>query len=132
MASPAPGEYVLLCQELLSSPGAPCTARRMFGGWGLFRDGLMFGLVADEQLYLKADDLSRAPWEAAACRPFCYEARGRTVSLRYYAPPEEAMESVPAMQPWARLAWEAALRGQQRKVRDRKAPVARGPRKPLT
>jgi DNA transformation protein len=28
------------------------TARRMFGGAGIYRDGMMFALIADDVLYL--------------------------------------------------------------------------------
>lgn len=38
----------------------PVTIRRMFGGGGIYRDGLMFGLIDDETVYLKADDETRA------------------------------------------------------------------------
>lgn len=39
--------------------------KRMFGGHGLFLDGLMFALVADDMLYFKTDDRNRADFEAA-------------------------------------------------------------------
>ena len=32
--------------------------KRMFGGVGLFRDGLMFGLIGKDKLHLKADETS--------------------------------------------------------------------------
>ncbi|MFM8756387.1 MAG: TfoX/Sxy family protein [Limnohabitans sp.] len=31
----------------------PVTARRMFGGYGLYHAGVMFALLADRQVYLK-------------------------------------------------------------------------------
>ena len=42
----------------------PISVRKMFGGAGLYRDGKMFGLVADDVIYLKVDDTNRGKYEA--------------------------------------------------------------------
>ena len=54
----------------------PVTVRRMFWGAGIFRDGLMFGLIVRDVIYLKADDSSTADFEREGCGPFTY-TRGR-------------------------------------------------------
>ncbi|RZU02180.1 TfoX/Sxy family protein [Rivibacter subsaxonicus] len=113
MATPprAPPPYVSLCLELLSPLGR-VTARAMFGGYGLYVDGLMVGLVAGEQLYLKTDAQSIEAWRAAGCHPFSYERGGGKppIEMSYWTPPVEAFDGEHAMQPWARLALAAALR----------------------
>lgn len=117
MAVPPDRRFVDFCLELLA-PLGPCTARRMFGGWGIYLDGLMFGLIAAERLYLKVDDDTRAQWEAAGCESFVYEAKGRPrVVMSYQAPPHEAMEAPDFMLPWARLALGAALRARAQSAR---------------
>ena len=50
--------------ELLA-PLGPISARRMFGGVGLFHGGMMFGLIARDELFLKVSDANRAAYEAA-------------------------------------------------------------------
>ena len=85
-------------------------ARRMFGGWGLFRGERMFGLIADERLYLKVDPVTRPRFEAAGCEPFVYGAKTRTVALPYHEAPAETLDDGEAMVAWARLAVEAAQR----------------------
>lgn len=111
-ASPAGQAFVDYAGELLASVGR-CRARRMFGGWGLSVDGLTFALVADLgdglRLWLKADEEHRAAFEAAGCARFTYDMGGVPRSMGYYTAPDDAMESAEAMQPWARLAWAAAL-----------------------
>lgn len=82
----------------------------MFGGFGIYRDGLMFGLVASDVLYLKADAENRGAYEAAGSEPFSYTARRKQVILSYWRAPEDALESGAAMQEWARSAFAAALR----------------------
>ena len=104
------------CLELLSPLGA-ATARRMFGGWGIYLEGLMFALIAFERLYLKVDDTTRAQWEAAGCEPFVYEGKGKPVRMSYYTPPHEAMEAPDLMLPWARMALGAALRARAQSAR---------------
>lgn len=114
MAGPR-DEFALYCSELLSGLGA-VRVRRMFGGHGLYVDGLFVAIIADERLYLKVDATSRARFEAAGCQPFVYMAKGRPHSLNYFTAPDEAMESPALMAPWVRLATEAALRARALKT----------------
>ena len=54
--------------------------RKMFGGVGIFRQGIMFALVADDTLYLKADDASSISFNAEGCGPFVYDGKHRPTS----------------------------------------------------
>ena len=117
----AQNEFVAHCLELLGSVGA-ARSRRMFGGHGIYVDDLFVGLIAFDRLYLKADTSTRASFEAAGCQPFVYDGAGKSVTMAYFSAPEEAMESPPLMQPWARQALAAALRARALK------PPARPPK----
>lgn len=101
--------FVEHCLELIA-PFGHARARRMFGGHGLYVDGSFIAIVATDRLYLKVDATSRARFQAAGCEPFVYDAKSRPISLGYFTVPDEALDSALAMQPWARLALEAALR----------------------
>jgi DNA transformation protein len=109
----------------LFAPHARFEARRMFGGWGLYLDGSMCGLVADGQLYLKVDAGSRAVFEAAGSAPFIYTGQARPITMSYWSAPDEALESAEAMRPWARLALEAARRVPIRRKATARKPKAR-------
>jgi DNA transformation protein len=111
-------ELVAHCLELFS-PLGHARARRMFGGHGFYIDDLFIALIAFGRLYLKADMQTRTRFEAAGCQPFVYEGQGKPVTMGYFSAPEDAMESPASMQPWARLALEAALRARAAK----KAPA---------
>lgn len=91
-------------------PWRQVTARRMFGGHGLYHAGVMFALVADGQLYLKVDDESRGDFVAAGLGPFVYEARGRQVALSYHRAPEAMLDEPAVAREWAERGWQAALR----------------------
>ncbi len=97
------------------APFGAVAARRMFGGFGLFRDRLMFGLVADQTLYLKADDGCRAAFEAAGAAPFFYRRAGRRVVMSYFSVPAEVLDDADALASWAEAAFAAARRGAQRR-----------------
>lgn len=108
------------CVELLGSVGR-VQARRMFGGHGLYLDGLMFALIIEERLYLKTDAQNAASLRAAGGAPFTYDGARGPVVTSYVGPPDEAMDSPALMAPWARSALEAALRA--RVKRKPKAPA---------
>lgn len=127
-------DFATYCCELLSGVGR-CTARRMFGGFGISTSGLTLALVADlgggEKLWLKADAETRSLYEAHGCERFTYEMTRNGVSaphsLNYYAAPEEAMESPAVMLEWARVALECALKARAAKAT--KAPKTAKARK---
>lgn len=106
-------EYLL---ELMS-PLGEVTTNRMFGGVGFVKDGMMFALVADSTLYLKADDDNRAEFEARELEPFIYEKTNKHVTMSYYQAPEESLDDSEAMHAWAESGLDAARRAQQKKMR---------------
>ena len=110
-------EFADFVLELLAPLGG-VSRRRMFGGHGIYRDGVMFALIADDTLYFKTDATSRGEFEAAGLDPFRYARQGRPVALSYHRAPDAAFDSPHAMRPWAERGFAAALRG-------RKAPRAR-------
>ena len=65
----------------LLAPLGPVTARRMFGGFGIYLDGVMFALIADDILYLKVDDRTRPDYEAAGSAPFRPRPRGKPFTM---------------------------------------------------
>lgn len=108
-------DFADYCCELLASAG-PCTAKRMFGGWGISVDGMSIAIVANlgegDKLWLKGDEDNRPQWVAAGCARFTYSSTKngvtRDMGMNYYSAPEEAMDSPDAMRPWARLALDCA------------------------
>lgn len=110
-------EYTDYLQEVFEQFG-PIRAKRMFGGYGIYHDELMFALVSDEMLYLKADDLCREAFEQAGLSQFEYPKNGKLVKMSYYQAPEEIMEDPEQAAIWARRSFEAALRSRADKKSD--------------
>jgi DNA transformation protein and related proteins len=97
----------------LFAPVGPIAVRRMFGGIGVYSDGAMFALVADDVLYMKADDETRAAFEAAGSHPFTYGGKGRPVRTSYWRLPDSALDEPDDLKTWADLAVKAALRSRK-------------------
>jgi DNA transformation protein and related proteins len=119
-----------LLKELLA-PLGQIGVRRMFGGAGVYCDGLMIGLIAADTLYFKADDANRAAYEAEGMEPFTYAAKGKTVEIgSYWRVPERLLDEPEEMVEWGRAALAAARRsaagkkhGGRRRTRPGAAPV---------
>lgn len=110
---PTSAEYLDFIKEQFSGFG-PVTVRRMFGGAGVYQDGLMFALIADETLYLKADSVSRGEFEALSLPPFTYTAKGeKKIVMAYWRAPEACLDDLDEMTLWARKAFAAALRARK-------------------
>jgi len=92
------------------------TARSMFGGHGLYFDSCMFGLVADDTLYLKVDEKNLHYFTELDLPAFEYEkSNGRTMEMSYRMAPESIYEDPDEAALWAVRAWEAAKRAKSRK-----------------
>jgi DNA transformation protein and related proteins len=114
---PISKDFADYCCELLSGVGSP-VAKRMFGGWGIYVDGVTIAVIADltklggsnQKLYLKVDELTRKQFEASGGKRFEMESKdGKPMGMNYYTTPDETMESPDAMIPWARMALSCAL-----------------------
>lgn len=93
----------------------PIRAKRMFGGYGIYHDDLMFGLVADDVLYLKADDMSCDAFVKKGLSQFEYDKGGKKIRMSYYMAPESIFDDQEKAKQWAELAFETAVRGKGNK-----------------
>ncbi|WP_395668548.1 TfoX/Sxy family protein [Rhodoferax sp.] len=90
--------------------------KRMFGGYGVYHNALMIGLVADDTLYLKTDALSAPLFSEAGSVPFEYTKRGVTMKMSYASAPVEVFDDPEIARIWACRAYEAALRSSARSI----------------
>jgi DNA transformation protein and related proteins len=103
--------------------------RRMFGGRGIYADGLMFAIVTNGVIYLKADSQTIPAFEKEGLKPFTYAAKGRKqVSLSYWRMPDRLYDDADELARWAREAVMAARRAAENKAPGgsrRKTPARR-------
>ncbi len=105
-------KFVENMEEVFAQLGA-VSARRMFGGYGVYHDGLMFALVADVVLYLKADERSVDEFIEQGMVPFEYEKGGKKMKMSFYTAPESIFDDPEQARKWSVLAFEAALRAKK-------------------
>ena len=117
---PHADEFIEHLLDLLHDLGA-VSARRMFGGYGIYRGSVMFGLVSNNTLYLKVDAQNRPLFEAEDLEPFLYESKTRSIEMSYCRAPEAALESPAIMLEWASHALEAARRSGTKAKKKKKA-----------
>lgn len=112
---PKRSEFVDFLLEQLS-PLGDVAAKSMFGGWGIYHEGRMFALVADDTLYFKVDDANRAEFEREGLQPFRYARTDREIAvMSYYQPPAAAIDDRDQLCIWARKGLEAAARAAAKK-----------------
>ena len=103
--------FVSYILDMLSDLG-DVRCRAMFGGYGIYHDGVMIGLIASGVFYLKVDDGNRAAFEAEGSKPFTYRRKGRkkAVAMSYWEVPADVLENRDALCQWTREAHAAARR----------------------
>ena len=82
----------------------------MFGGMGLYREGVMFGLVSGDELFLKSDAETACRFRDAGSRPFSFQRAGKRIETSYWSLPDAALHDSEALKVWAALACAAARR----------------------
>ena len=123
-------EFVTFLSEVFAQFGT-IRARRMFGGYGIYHHDLMFGLVADDLLYLKADSTTIPDFEKLGLQPFSFTQSGKVLQMSYYQAPEEIFDDFDTAAIWARKAYAVAVRAQAAKTekaaRPKKSRTAKSP-----
>src|SRR5919109_2067971 len=114
--------FIEFLKDLLGGLG-PISVRRMFGGAGVYCDGVMFALVLDDTLYFKADDRNRPDFEAEGLGPFSYATKdGRNTIMSYWRCPDRLFDDPEEMAAWAGKALAAARRSANANARARRSP----------
>ena len=81
----------------------------MFGGAGLYREGIMFAVVADDVAYLKVDDSNREDFLRAGSAPFePYPDKIKTTIRTYFEIPADVLENSDELAKWAERSWAVA------------------------
>lgn len=111
----------------LFAPMGPVRIRRMFGGAGVYAEGVMFALLADEGIYLKTDAKLRAALESEGCEPFLWirPGDGKAIDMGYVSLPADALDDAEIACGWGRRALAIALAAKSaaKPPRKRKKPA---------
>ncbi len=94
-------------KDILAPFGA-ITIRAMFGGYGIYDEACMFALIANNELYFKADPQARLYFQEFESEPFVYYSKGRPVALSYWKVPPDILENHDELSKWIEFATQAA------------------------
>lgn len=77
------------------------TSKAMFGGWGIYKDGYIFAIIADGELYFKVGESTKADFESHGSHPFAYVSGGeKNSTMSYWLVPEEILEDSETLHTW--------------------------------
>lgn len=119
-ASTSQSGFVIYVTEQLQR-WAPVSARRLFGGNGIYRGGTIFGIVSRDTLFFRTDEINQPDFVAAGMGPFRVKRPGKDfLSLAYHEVPADIIEDPELLAQWAGRAFAAALRRADAKAARRK------------
>jgi DNA transformation protein len=95
--------------------GAPVTAKSMFGGVGIYANGLFFALIAEDRLYFKVNDETRPDFERLGMEPF--RPFGEEKAMGYYEVPADVVEDHAQLTPWMHKAIDVAGKAKRPKAK---------------
>jgi DNA transformation protein len=96
---------------------APVTARAMFGGYGIYTEGVIFALIADGVLYFKVDDSNRDDYLNAGMRPFTYEGKGKPIEMSYCQLPDAVWQDLATLAVWVEKSAAVSRRAKKQQKR---------------
>ncbi len=111
--------YTYIMEEIFS-PFPGITSRKMFNGYGIYKEGLIFAIIADDHLYFRADEYSAQQFKELGCAQFFYRRKGRKILMPYYELPEYILEDKHALGNWIQKSLFASMRKKRVAVRHQK------------
>jgi DNA transformation protein len=115
--------------KALFQPFGEVTVKRMFGGSGVYAQGLCFAIESHGEVFLKVDAESQAAFSAAGSSPFIYVAKGKPMATSYWRLPARAHDETDELRRWASLGLDAARRAAAAKAKPKKLKAATVPTK---
>jgi DNA transformation protein len=88
-------------------------SRAMFGGYGIYKDSVMFGLIAYDELYFKVTEDNLSDYELAGSHPFVYTGHKKPITMSYWLVPPDVLEDSSTIVEWANKAYQAARKNKK-------------------
>ena len=105
-------EYVL--SDVLSEESG-ISSRAMFGGYGIYKDGVIFAIIANERCYFKVDDSNRSDYEQYGSGPFVYShGRHKSTTMSYWELPVDIMEDRQQVADWVHKSYLVSLNSKKK------------------
>ncbi len=103
--------------KALFAPFGAITVKRMFGGAGIYAEGLCFAVESGGEVFLKADAETTGMFSGAGSSPFVYNAKGKRMTTSFWRLPSIAYDEPDELRRWAAMGLEAARRAAAAKAK---------------
>jgi DNA transformation protein len=87
----------------------------MFGGFGIYKNGIIFGIIAENELYFKVDEMLAEFFKKHGGEFFTYESNGKKFKMSYSKVPSEILENSELLKKWVELSFNVAVKAKIRK-----------------
>jgi DNA transformation protein len=91
------------------------TTRRMFGCYGIYKDGVIIAIMEEEELYFKSTPTTESFYQSFGSHPFVYESNDRLVKMSYWSVAQTVLEDQSLLKKWVDMAYQSALTAQTTK-----------------
>ena len=108
-------DYIDYVLDILE-PFGNIRSRKMFGGYGIYKEDIFFALIIDGILRFKVDDTNRSDYEECGCEPFRYTGKkDKVVVMNYWEVPIDVLENRDLLEQWVDKALDVARRAKKSK-----------------
>lgn len=95
--------------EILA-PHGEITAKSMFGGYGIYKNGVIVAIIAYGEIYFKVDESNKSQYKSFDSEPFTYEAKGKKSTMSYWKVPIEILEDETKIGVWLDQSYKISLK----------------------
>ena len=97
------------------------TSQSMFGGWGVYKDGIIFAIIAGSELYFKVDDSNRSDFEKFDSHPFIYsQGKNKQITMSYWLLPEDIMENETEIPKWVERSVQISIKNRPKTKKNKR------------
>jgi DNA transformation protein len=109
------GFYEYVMEDVLEEFSG-ITSKRMFGGFGFYKDGVIFGIIAEGKLYFKVGESNQKDYEAFGSAPFTFPMKnGKTTTISYWELPQQVMEDKALLAAWIEKSLQESISSKKKK-----------------
>ena len=101
-------DYLKYILDLLSHCDS-ITSRAMFGGYGIYKNGVIFGIIAHDELYFKVDQSNIELYKKHQSEAFTFKTKGRVSKMSYWKVPLLVMEDEVQLKNWVDQSYNISL-----------------------
>ena len=98
----------------LLEPIGDITCRAMFGGYGIYKDGMIFAIIDDNELYFNGVASTAKVFEDSGAQQFSYQGKKGLVKMCYWKVPSDIIDDKEKLIDWANLAIKSAKESKKR------------------